>query len=93
LAEKDAIGLELQRLEQSRRLTSIAITACIYAALLICMVIATLFIEVILNAPLKRFIGVLFTVAMLALVIGLAFFLREVHLATDSIRIRIPGAN
>jgi hypothetical protein len=89
--EQEAIGQELQRLEKRRHFTSIAIAACIYAALLICIVIATLFIEVMLGAPLKWFIGVLFTLAMLALVIGLACFLREVHLATDSIRIHTPG--
>jgi hypothetical protein len=88
-SEQDAIDLELRMLERRRRFTSVAITACIYAALLICLVIAMLFIEVMLNAPLKWFIGVLFTVAMLALVIGLAFFLREVHLATRSISIQI----
>jgi hypothetical protein len=88
-SDQDTIELELQVLERRRRFTSVAITACIYAALLICLVIATLFIEVMLSAPLKWFIGVLFTVAMMALVIGLASFLREVHLSGKSIKIQI----
>lgn len=78
-------------LERRRHLTSIAITACTIAALLVCLVIIVLFLEVMLQAPLNWIIGVLFTAAMLALVVGLAFFLYEVHLAMQSIRIPISG--
>lgn len=85
--EWEAVGIELQTLERRRHYTSVAITACTIAALLVCMVIAVLFIDVMLDAPLKWFIGTLFTAATLALVVGLAFFLREVHLATRTIRI------
>jgi hypothetical protein len=51
------------------------------------MVIALLFVEVLLELELKWLVGVLFTGSTLALVIGLAYFLREVHLATRTIRI------
>jgi len=81
------IDLEKQSLEQRRHFTSIAITSCTIAALLVCMVIAALFLEVLLKAPLEWLIGLLFTVAMLALVIGLTYFLREVHLAMQTVRI------
>ena len=54
--------------------------------LIVCAVIAALFIEVMVNAPLKWFIGALFTASMVALVIGLTFFLREVHLAMHTVR-------
>lgn len=86
------VDYELQCLEKRRQFTSIAITACTIAALLVCMVIATLFMEAMLNAPLKWLIGTLFTASTLALVVGLAYFLREVHLATQSIRIHTLGA-
>jgi hypothetical protein len=78
-------------LERRRHYTSIAITSCTIAALLVCIVIATLFVEVMLGAPLKWLIGGLFTAAMLALVVGLAFFLREVHLAMQGARMPAPG--
>ena len=90
-SEQDSVVIEQQSLEQRRHFTSIAITACTIAALLVCVVIAALFLEVMLNAPFKWVIGTLFAAAMLALVIGLAFFLREVHLAMQSIRIPSPG--
>lgn len=83
----DAINTELQTLDRRRNYTSIAITASTIAALLICLVIAMLFIEVMLGSPLGSVIGTLFSAAMLALITGLAFFLREVHLAMQSIRI------
>ena len=65
-----------------------AITACTLSALLVCTLIASLFLEVLLQAELRWLIGGLFTGATLALVVGLAYFLREVHLATQTVRIR-----
>jgi Protein of unknown function (DUF2721) len=88
----DSLVLEIQILERRRHFTSVAITAATIAALLVCIVIAALFIEVMLGAPLNWLIGSLFTAAMAALVVGLAFFLREVHLAMRSTRIPIPRA-
>lgn len=90
-SEQDPLARELHNLERRRHLTSVAITACTIAALLVCMVIAALFLEVILDAPLEGLIGALFTGSTVALVVGLAFFLREVHLATQTIRIPVSG--
>jgi len=88
---RDSVNLELGDLERRRYLTSAAITGCTIAALLICMVIASLFLEAMLDARLNWFIGALFTAATVALVLSLAFFLREVHLAMQTIKIPIPG--
>lgn len=89
--ERDAVVRELRELERRRHLTSVAITSCTIAALMLCTVIATLFFEAMLGAPLDWVIGVLFTLSTLALVVGLALFLREVHMATQN-RISIPDA-
>ncbi|HKR06183.1 MAG TPA: DUF2721 domain-containing protein [Bacteroidia bacterium] len=77
----EEVTTELKMLEHRRRFTSVAITMCTVSALFVCLVIVTLFIEVMLSIPLNWIIGALFTLATLALVIGLAFFLREVHLS------------
>ena len=82
LDNSDGVTAELKMLERRRHFTSVAITMCTVSALLVCLVIVTLFIEVMLSIPLNWVIGVLFTLATLALVIGLAFFLREVHLSS-----------
>jgi len=85
----EAVAVELRNLERRRHFTSVAITSCTIAALLLCVAIATLFFDAMLNAPLGLVIGALFTVSTLALVVGLAYFLREVQLATR-IRLRVP---
>lgn len=78
---------ELKGLERRRKLASTAITACTLSALLVCMVIGALFLEELLDLPLRWLEGVLFTGSTLALVVGLGFFLVEVHLATQTIRV------
>jgi MFS family permease len=82
---------EFNSLERRRYFASAAITACTFAALLVCTVIASLFLQVLLQLDLGWVIGLLFTGATGAMVTGLAYFLREVHMATQSIRIASPG--
>jgi len=79
--DQRTLDLELRHLERRRHFTSVAITSCTIAALLLCTTVATLFLEVVLGAPLRWLIGGLFTASTLALIVGLAFFLREVHVA------------
>lgn len=78
---------EADGLDRRRHLTSVSITSCTLSALLVCTVIAMLFLEVLLGFDLKWIVGLLFTGSTLALVVGLAYFLREVHLATTTVRI------
>jgi hypothetical protein len=89
LQHGETVQVELQGLEHRRHLASAAITACTFSALLVCTVIAGLFLEVLLRVELKWLIGMVFTGATLALVVGLAYFLREVHLATTTVRIPV----
>jgi hypothetical protein len=86
-----SLRTELHALERRRNLASAAITACTLSALLVCMVISALFLEVILDAPLKWLVGLLFTGSTLALVVGLAYFLKEVHLATRTTRLPVSA--
>ena len=84
---------ELQNLERRRHLASDAITACTFAALLVCTVIVVLFLEVLAQARLSWLVGALFTGSTVALVIGLGYFLREVRLATQTVRIPAAARN
>jgi len=89
----ERVQTELRNLERRRHLASAAITACTLSALLICTVIAALFLEVLLGLRMRWLVGLLFTGSTLALVFGLAYFLREVHLATQTVRIPVePGS-
>jgi hypothetical protein len=80
-----AVRLELATLEQRRKLASWSINACTTAALLVCLVIAVLFLEEFLATNLRLAAGLLFVLAMVGVIAGLASFLREVYLATHSI--------
>jgi Na+/melibiose symporter-like transporter len=80
---------EIVDLEHRRKLASWSINFCAGAALLVCIVIVTLFVEEFFSANLKWVAGVLFVGAMFALIGGLFSFLREVYLATHMLRIDI----
>lgn len=90
LLMRDAHSIERDNLERRRYLASAAITACTLSALLVCLVIAVLFAKVMLGLEINWIIGALFTLSTLSLVVGLAHFLREVHLATKTVRIVLP---
>jgi hypothetical protein len=79
--------MEIADLERRRHFASWSINFCTSAALLVCIVIVTLFIEEFFRTDLKWLAGALFVGVMVALLAGLTCFLREVYLATHSIRI------
>ena len=67
-----------------------AITLCTITALLISVVIATLFLGAFFNFNPYVPVGIAFVIAMLCFFIGLLSFLREVLVATASLRIGLP---
>lgn len=81
------IATELNLLERRRNFISTAINMCTISALLVCLVVVALFLDVMLAVPLYWMIGALFTIATLTLVVGLAYFLREVHFASRSVKL------
>jgi hypothetical protein len=83
----EMVQVELENLERRRHLASAAITACTLSALLVCVVIATLFVELLAQVTLTWLVSLLFLGSTLALVVGLAYFLREVQFAVHTVRI------
>ncbi len=65
-----------------------AIYFCTISALLVCVVVATLFIGTLVEKNVAAFVAVLFIAAMLSLVGGLAHFLAEITIATRMLRVR-----
>ncbi len=84
---------EVGDLERRRHLASWSINFCTCAALLVCIVIVSLFVEELFSTPVRWLSGGLFVVAMMCLIGGLFSFLREVYLATKSIRIDLDGVS
>ena len=90
-AERATARYELGVLERRATLAGWAINFCAATALLICLVIASLFVDAFFGTNMKWIAGALFIAAMLALIGGLISFLREVYLATHTLRIGPPA--
>ena len=82
-----SIEADLAALTQRARLIGQAITMCTATALLVCMVIAVLFLSAFLRFDASVPVALLFIAAMLAFFFGLLWFLREISVATRSLRI------
>jgi len=76
---------EMKILAQRERVIYWAISLCTTSALLVCVVIATLFVGSVMGVQLTSLIALLFIAAMLALIGGLLILLREISIATGSI--------
>lgn len=76
---------EMKVLAHRERVIYWAISLCTVCALLICVVIATLFIGSVMGVQLTNAIALLFILAMFALIGGLLILLREIYIATGSI--------
>jgi hypothetical protein len=85
--ERAAYKKEMTRLSRRARLIQWAVTFCTVGALLVCTVIAALFIGAVMNVDLSGTIAALFIAAMLAMIAGLLIFLREISLATGGIHV------
>jgi hypothetical protein len=83
----ESVKREMEVLSRRARLIHWAIGLCTSCALLICVVIATLFLGSYAGFDLSTAISALFVLAMLALVLGLLCFLREITLATGGIHV------
>ena len=88
-AAASAARLQLISLERRRHLASWAINFCTGAALLVCTVIVTLFIEESLGANLRWLAGAQFIAAMVSVIAGLSCFLAEVYIATHASHIDV----
>jgi hypothetical protein len=80
-ADLESMRQELSVLHQRRNWIHRAITLCTVCALLVCVVIATLFLGSEVGIDPSRVVGLLFVTAMFSLICGLLCFLREISLA------------
>ena len=81
--------IELQALYGRAHLINRAITLSTTCALLVCLVIAALFLGDALNLALAKLIAALFVFAMLSLIGSFFFLLREIFIATRTFSIRV----
>jgi hypothetical protein len=86
--DQDAASAELRLLDRRMTIANLAISCCTASALLICLVVAILFVADLAEFRFGRVIAYLFIVTMGVLIAGLLLFLYEVRLAMRSIRLR-----
>ncbi|MEO1252363.1 MAG: DUF2721 domain-containing protein [Pseudomonadota bacterium] len=86
--DDERIRDELRGLDRRMALAQSAIMLISTAALLICVLVATLFIVEFTHVAAEAIIAALFILTMGVLIGGLVFFLAEVRLATRLIRVR-----
>jgi hypothetical protein len=79
--------VDLGVLSRRAKLINRAITLCTTTALLVCTVIAMMFLSASLHFDATLPVTVLFIAAMLTFFVGLVYFLREIYVATVSLRI------
>ncbi|MDX9874252.1 MAG: DUF2721 domain-containing protein [Spongiibacteraceae bacterium] len=82
-SEQHLLRLEMARLAERKSLINVAITLCTICALLICAVIATLFVSTFIPASIGGVVAGLFILAMVSLIVGLLFFLSEIYVAVN----------
>jgi len=80
---------ELRLLARRARLINMAITFTVLSALLVCVSIGGLFLDAYLQRSLTTLVAWIFGVSLVALIVGLGLFLREIYVATATLRIGI----
>lgn len=86
-AARSSVEREMNNLSRRARMIHWAIGLCTGCALLVCLVIATLFVGSITEVEMPGTIAGLFILAMLSLLAGLLCFVREIALATGGIHV------
>ena len=88
-APDDRAGLQKDLAVLSRRVKLMhrAVTFCTLTAIFVCMVVANLFVGAFFQFHFAVPVASLFIAAMAMFLVGLLYFLREIFLATASLRI------
>jgi hypothetical protein len=81
-----AVREELNVLARRVRLVYASMTLAVVCALFVGLLIAVAFVDAFVALDLSKFIGLLFIGAMLAFILALMVFLREIFLAVSSAR-------
>jgi CBS domain containing-hemolysin-like protein len=89
-AHRGALLADLRVMERRARYINTAITMCTVAALLVALVVVSLFADAFLGLELAATVALLFVAAMLCLAVAYIAFFVEVRIAVAALRIGIP---
>ena len=88
--DREKAERDLAVMSRRAKLINLAITLCTITALFVCAVVATMFLGAFFGFNAAIPVAVLFVGAMATFFVGLLFFLREIFIATASLRIGGP---
>jgi CBS domain containing-hemolysin-like protein len=89
-ARRGALLADLRILERRARYINTAISMCAVAALLVALVVVSLFADAFLGVELAKAVALLFVAAMLCLSVAYIAFFVEIRIAIVALRIGIP---
>ena len=89
-ARRGALLADLGVLERRARYINTAISMCAVAALLVALVVVSLFADAFLGVELAKAVALLFVAAMLCLAVAYIAFFVEIRIAIVALRIGIP---
>ena len=87
--EHDRHVWELRLLDRRMAVINAALFLCVASAILICCVVALLFVAELINLHIGTVLAVMFIVAMLLLIAGLVMFMIEVRMSLRATHIRV----
>ncbi|HEX4618315.1 MAG TPA: DUF2721 domain-containing protein [Steroidobacteraceae bacterium] len=90
-ARRGALLVDLRALARRARYINAAISMCAVAALLVALVVVSLFADAFVGLELAKTIALLFVAAMLSLAVAYILFFVEVRIAIAALRIGIPA--
>lgn len=79
---------QLRLIDQRIKYANRALVLCTMSAVLICVVVAGLFLGALFSLALGSTMAIAFILAMLLLIVGLAHFLVEVRIAVEATRVQ-----
>ena len=89
-ARRGALLVDLRALARRARYINAAISMCAVAALLVALVVVSLFADAFVGLELAKAIALLFVAAMLSLAVAYILFFVEVRIAIVALRIGLP---
>lgn len=87
--EHDRHVWELRLLDRRMAVINAALFLCVASAILICCVVALLFVAELINLHIGSVLAVMFIVAMLLLIVGLVMFMIEVRMSLRATHVRV----
>lgn len=85
-SERRGIDAQIRILFKRSRIMLIAISLALTSILFATLLIAMLFLNIVLHAPLENIVVVLFVLCLLALIASIAFFIKDMSLSLQALK-------